>query len=307
MACKNPIHLKNPRPNATSAGTHYNVPCGKCHGCLKRKKTEWVARLEQELKYAFSSHFITLTYRPEELPYNVDSDGVLYETLYKKHLQDFIKRLQKRNIYHYARELGISMKLARQIMPTFRHFSCGEYGTQTKRPHYHLVTFNLSPILGKLLDSESAEQEEKDIWKKGLVECVPTQHGKLSYVTKYIIGKDSHIPGQDKPFQMMSPNIGNQYLTEENIHRHRANYDNTIKLDSGTKVALPRYYYNKIFKPAQKEIIALKGERLKWESYDDLRKKYKKLTPNQFQQYLVQLEKEELNKILRQQSKITVD
>lgn len=69
--------------------------------------------------------FITLTYDEEHLP----SD----ESIHKRHLQTFFKRLRK------------------SIAPKkIRYFACGEYGTdqdpstadQLGRPHYHAIIFN---------------------------------------------------------------------------------------------------------------------------------------------------------------------
>lgn len=297
MACYNPIHLKN-KPSVKSAKTHYNVPCGKCNGCKKAKKLEWCVRMEQELKHAYSSYFITLTYRPEDIPLLVDTEtGELFETLDKSDLQKFIQRLQKRNLYHYAREHGITQKEATRVMPTFKHFSCGEYGTQTQRPHYHMVVFNLNPFLANTLNRETAKETKDDIWKKGIVECVPTQHGKISYVTKYLLDEEDVPKYADEPFKMMSPNIGIQYLTKENIQYHRENFTNRIKMDSGKFVAMPRFYYNKIFNPSQKEIVSLINERKKWEAQDDLRAKYKNLTDNQYEQYLIHMQHEDVRRI----------
>ena len=60
--------------------------------------------------------FTTLTYSNEHLP----------PTLDRKHLGGFVKRLRDR--------------LARsEPGRTIRFFGCGEYGTRTKRPHYHAL------------------------------------------------------------------------------------------------------------------------------------------------------------------------
>lgn len=40
------------------------------------------------------------------------------------------------------RDLTLFLKKLRKYFPAFRYFACGEYGDQTKRPHYHLVMFN---------------------------------------------------------------------------------------------------------------------------------------------------------------------
>ena len=42
-----------------------DVPCGKCAACMQRKRSEWSVRLQNELQYASSAAFITLTYSDE--------------------------------------------------------------------------------------------------------------------------------------------------------------------------------------------------------------------------------------------------
>ena len=59
--CISPIRLKTPdKPKPFR-----DVPCGKCAACMQRKRFEWSVRLQNELQYASSAAFITLTYSDE--------------------------------------------------------------------------------------------------------------------------------------------------------------------------------------------------------------------------------------------------
>lgn len=45
------------------------VPCGKCMDCLKRRQSDLAVRCEREAVKRGSMHFVTLTYRQEDLPF----------------------------------------------------------------------------------------------------------------------------------------------------------------------------------------------------------------------------------------------
>ena len=113
------------------------VPCGNCVECLEKKRSEWSFRLQQELKVSDSAYFITLTYSEENLP----------EELSKEHCQKFLKRLRKQNDKYTTKKL--------------RYYLAGEYGDKTKRPHYHMIVFNLAKILlssiNDYVDTETGE------------------------------------------------------------------------------------------------------------------------------------------------------
>lgn len=93
------------------------IPCRKCLSCLISESNNWAVRCYLESKKWKNNFFITLT---------IDEEHE-HKTLNKKDLQNFFKRLRK----------GHSK---------FRYFCCGEYGSKTFRPHYHLGAFGLEPF-----------------------------------------------------------------------------------------------------------------------------------------------------------------
>lgn len=99
------------------------VPCGSCIICCKRKAGALATRAIMETESCGSAPlFITLTYNNEHLPKNEYG----YPTLRKSDLQLFFKRLR-------------SLLDNQNISHSLRYLACGEYGSHTKRPHYHLL------------------------------------------------------------------------------------------------------------------------------------------------------------------------
>lgn len=115
---------------------YFEVPCNKCVLCRDKKARDWSTRGMCESQMSISKPwFITLTYNDTHLP----SEG-----LCKKHCQNFMKRFRM----NAERYFGYALNL--------RFFLCGEYGSKTHRPHYHLLLWNLPLIecshLEKLVD-----------------------------------------------------------------------------------------------------------------------------------------------------------
>lgn len=200
--------------------------------CLQAKRQEWAFRLQQEWKIASSAYFLTLTYDDDNLPY---SDN--HPTLNKRDLQLFMKRLRKK-------QAKISPK-------PLRFYACGEYGTKTNRPHYHMILFNLSVRL---------KDKIQETWNLGNVMVGTVTGASIAYTTKYCITKDEYPEGTLKPFQIMSrkPGLGANYLdTHYDYHKNKnRNYTNV----NGQKAALPRFYKDKIFSPYEKFQNKIIGE-----------------------------------------------
>lgn len=94
------------------------VACGRCIGCRLERSRQWAIRLMHEAQLHEDGVFLTLTYDQQHLP----PGG----TLVKQHFQKFMKRLRK-------------------LYPpkSVRYFHCGEYGSRTRRPHYHAIVFGV--------------------------------------------------------------------------------------------------------------------------------------------------------------------
>lgn len=111
---KIPLVFSKPR-HRLSYSPRIFLPCGGCIGCRIVNARTAGLRCVHESIFHESSSFITLTYRPEDLP--------RYGVLVPSHFQDFMKSLRHR--------LDVPVKA----------FYCGEYGEKKGRPHFHAIIF----------------------------------------------------------------------------------------------------------------------------------------------------------------------
>lgn len=159
------------------------LPCGKCPECCKDYYTSWASRGSRELLRWDSSVFITLTYDEEHLPDD--------KSLNKKHVQDFIKRVKK----HFR-----SSKTS-----PIRQTYCGEYGSRTCRPHYHVILYNCffaDAVRHYVSDGGHQVYTSKlltRLWGKGNAEFGYATAGSIAYLYKYILKKKTRKEKQ-KPY-----------------------------------------------------------------------------------------------------------
>lgn len=105
------------------------IKCHKCKECISEKVSELQSRAVLEASQAQSMFFVTLTYDDANLPLN--SAGVA--TLNPQHITEFLKHT--RNTFSRLPENHPLHDIK------FRVVCCGEYGSRTHRPHYHLLVF----------------------------------------------------------------------------------------------------------------------------------------------------------------------
>lgn len=208
------------------------VPCGKCIACRIKKRKEWSIRMLHELESHENAIFITLTYDEDHLP--------PFSSLEKKELQKFFKRLRKKLSYQKRR---------------IRHYSCGEYGDQTQRPHYHSIIFGMSlSISDKLLIDES--------WTNGLIHYGLAEPDSMRYVAQYIDKKftgelaDTEYKQKNREpvFRLLSLGLGKNYV-DKNADQITQNMFITV---NGVKQSLPRYYINRLGLESQKDQAYIK-------------------------------------------------
>lgn len=216
----------------TDDGDYMSFPCGKCPPCLKRRASGWSFRLMQEDKYSLSSMFVTLTYNTSTVP--ITKNGFM--SLKKRDMQLFFKRLRKISQYK------------------IKYYAVGEYGGKTMRPHYHLIIFNTSA--SDIINAWTLN--DKPI---GDVHFGNVSGASVGYCLKYMM-KESKIPihyndDRIQEFSLMSKGIGKTYLTDAMIKWHHAKICERLYLviEDGKKIAMPRYYKNKIYDENQRAHI----------------------------------------------------
>lgn len=176
------------------------VPCNKCFICKDKLSQMWQFRgIAESNSSKYKTYFITLTYNNTYLPY----DGVSVTAI-----QLFMKRLRNN-----LDKLNITHKL--------KYFACGEYGSNTKRPHYHLILWhfpdsefnNLSDVLDFICKSWSVYDYENDIHIPiGYCYVKPCNSGSLQYVMKYTRKLGIAPQGMKPFFTCCSKYIGIQWF-----------------------------------------------------------------------------------------------
>lgn len=203
------------------------VPCGRCRGCRLDMSKNWADRMllefatEREDYPAKTALFLTLTYDEYHVPWVTCTDGVQRHNLEPSHPQLFLKRIRKFYWTHFHRKL--------------RFYLCGEYGSHTFRPHYHMILFGASLVDfpdafvysstsesgGILYESPTLDR----IWSNGACRFAIANYQTFRYVARYVLKKqydfDPSSPefpyrGRTPVFQRCSlrPGLGADYFTD---------------------------------------------------------------------------------------------
>lgn len=244
MICLNPITAyENPekgRPIFGWAGFSQGLreivlPCGKCPSCVHNYYSYWATRGYYELLNWPQNWFITFTYNDQNLPKD--------RSLSKKEFQKFVKKIKK--AFGSSKENPI------------RQIYCGEYGSKTLRPHYHVIFFNLN--LDDLVEKRRSDQGYlcytsktiTDLWGNGDVEISEATPATIAYLFKYILKKKSRKE-KKKPLSLehdgitydvehefieasRNPGIGAHLRNSKSIRKGFLSLDGKIK-------ALPKYF-----------------------------------------------------------------
>jgi len=225
--CITPFYKKEP-----IRGQYMPLPCGKCPPCKKRRTSGWSFRLVKEGERSNSALFITLTYDTEYVP--ITKNGFMNLDL--QDLQKFFKRLRKRT------------------HEKIKYYAVGEYGSQKKRPHYHIILFNANKE--HIIDSWTINNRPIGSCHIGDVSVA-----SIGYTLKYMC-KESKIPlhqndDRKKEFAVMSKGLGKNYLSKQMIKWHKNDMLNRmyVPILDGKKIAMPRYYKDKIYTEQEKDKI----------------------------------------------------
>lgn len=213
------------------------LPCGKCPGCMKRRASGWSFRLMKEGERAQTALFVTLTYDTKYV--HLTKNGFM--TLNKRDIQTYMKRLRK-------------------ISETkLKYYVCGEYGGKRSRPHYHMIIFNADPE--KIEQAWSQYKAGFGYVPFGSIFIGQVSEASIGYTLKYM-QKPGKIPihrndDRVKEFSMMSKGLGSNYLSDNMKFWHKADLLKRmfVPLKDGKKIAMPRYYKDKIYSETQKLLI----------------------------------------------------
>lgn len=227
----------------TKRGESIPLPCGKCHECLARRASGWAYRLLKEAEISNSAHFITLTYDSKFIP--ISANG--YLSLRRSDVQLFLKRLRK-------------SLTSQNYHEKIRYYAIGEYGDHTDRPHYHLIMYNLPRTLREPYDSLTRA------WPLGTIHVGNITPASVAYTLKYI-SKGKKVPSfefddRETEKALMSKGMGLAYITPATKRFHKIQREDLtsrlyVPIMDGKKIAMPRYYRNKIYTKAELAKIAV--------------------------------------------------
>ena len=253
---------------------HYSmqkIPCGQCFECNMEYAKPWAFRCMCEAKKYENNIMINLTYDDENVPKGQKIDlktGEVREslTLKRKDQQDFIKRLRK----HFSEQ-------------KIKIYLCGEYGSQTKRPHYHILAFNLKIDDLKEIGRKNTEYGQhiiynsktiEKIWGKGFVDLNEVNYETSCYVAGYVAKKAKHKKsdewweqqGKIPEYTVSSKNFGKDYF-EKNKDKFYEEKKIWQKTKKGLQEIKPGRYFDKLMEKDNperfKQLKKLRRERSK--------------------------------------------
>lgn len=210
------------------------VGCGECIECRKQKAREWQIRLHEELKVWKYKYFLTLTFDSEQLEKLVNElNGT--ETNVNDAAQLAVRRFLERWRKKYKKSV--------------RHWLVTELGHEgTERIHLHGIIFDNQP---------HTNEEFAEIWKYGWTYTGDYCNERtINYIVKYI----TKIDIDHKTYKAdiyCSAGLGACYLENAMILKKHEFCGTDTKqyytLPNGQKVALPKYYRNKLWTEEQRD------------------------------------------------------
>ena len=221
------------------------LPCGRCIGCMLDRRRSWAIRSVHEATLHEKNCFLTLTYDNEHLP---SSGG-----LRKKDWQDFMKR------WRQQRERDARARGARRA-ERVSYLMCGEYGSATRRPHYHALIFG-EDFLDTAYDFQEraghgtySSAQIDHHWGKGFHWIGSVSFNSASYVasytTKKLVTRDQESERVDmhtgevleRQFAQASlkPAIAKEWLPK---YAMKSVYqDDQVVMKDGLTLKAPRFY-----------------------------------------------------------------
>lgn len=224
------------------------IPCGNCWSCKLNYSAQWATRIMAEVENSEHNYFLTLTYNDNNIPiaesieykeHIYHNDGTWSGTLWEKDVQTFLNSLRK----YFERKGHTGIK----------YYYCGEYGTETLRPHYHMILMNCPLNINKFYDTHVDKNfkahwkstEIENYWSKGMIDLAEVEWSSAAYVARYCMKKISNNVdksdyckiGKIPEFVRMSrnPGIGMTYYHDHkyDIYEHDGIIMRTVKGNIG--------------------------------------------------------------------------
>lgn len=217
--------------------THGPVKCGQCIECRLAYSREWAIRITHEQQMHETSCMLNLTYNDAWLPD--------YGQLWKDDLQRFFKRLRKSGF-------------------KFRYVASGEYGDESRRPHFHIALFGVDFNHDRVLFGRAVGGDRTYIsdsvarsWHKGNHLIGTLNFESAAYIARYIMKKakglqvaeplyhdvdTGEIVPANPEFLLMSKGIGKTWFSDYFMSDVFPNA--SVITSQGSRAPVPRYYKN---------------------------------------------------------------
>jgi len=294
MACISPFF-------SLVRGNWMPFPCGRCPPCKRRRIDGWVFRMLQESKrYADPGRFITLTYAPHSVP--ISPHGFMTLTKGYEDVPCDPSRFDSKRLccwprkYSYKKDLCCFTKYMKRLRklcgeypgPPLKYYAVGEYGSQTKRPHYHMILYNIEAPMFPIGKDDRGNMKYKcrvieKCWPFGTVDIGGLSSDSAAYCAKYV-SKPRRIPEHKrddrvKEFSIMSKGLGDNYISDAILKYHQDDLSrNYLTLPGGYMKALPRYYRVRLYDDDQRLVqnrkIVKEVKVLDMKRRDDFARKY---------------------------------
>lgn len=252
--CLYPRTIKNKRyePNKKNGGqmpTVYDtralrvqIPCENCMECRKKKAREWQARLQEDIKTNQGAKFVTLTFSNEQL------------AKLHKDIDQRLKGFELDNAIATLAMRRFNERYRKKYKKALRHWTVTELG------HNGTENIHLHGIIWPQCSMEEIEQ----IWQYGWVWKYKQVGQKkenyvnartVNYIVKYVSKRDELYQNYKSKI-LASPGIGANYTKSPTAQRNKFNGTATREFyltESGHKLALPKYWRNKIYTDDERE------------------------------------------------------
>lgn len=232
------------------------IGCGVCMECKKQYALNWKVRLLEDVRHYNNGKFITLTFSNESYTNIVN------------YIQDRERASgSKTNSEGYILDNKVATQATRWFLERWRkkykksvrHWLVTELGHRgTENIHIH----------GIIWCDDKQLMDLDNIWKYGFVWKGYKKNGKLenyvnektvNYITKYVSKMDIQHKTY-KPIVLCSAGIGRKYIERGDKKRNKfseGTTDESYRTRSGHKIALPKYYRNKLYTDEEREALWL--------------------------------------------------
>lgn len=210
------------------------VGCGKCIECRKQKGNEWKVRLNEEIRADGRGRFVTLSFTDKSL---AELDEALEWEVGGYMRENLIATLAiRRFLERWRKKYGKSVK----------HWLVTELGQeQTERVHLHGIIW-----------TDESDEVIRDRWGYGNIWIGQwVNEITVNYIVKYV-SKVDEKHSEFKSKVLSSKGIGKGYMDRGDWKKNRYEKGATreyYKTRTGTKLALPIYYRNKIYNEEERE------------------------------------------------------